>query len=380
MFQGKDGFVWWFGLVESNSDSEGLGRCKVRIVGWHNENDQELPTDALPYAYPILPVNTMSVAGNGQSTVGPQPGTRVFGFFADGLDGQTPIMLGTVPGTSVREFTKKLESGSTPYQPLLNKLFGGHKSREEHCPEGHQKDTTNVNIQVPDQTSIKINPGEWVLPYTGFVSSAYNESRGSGTHNGVDICPAGFFEQTDPGAAHLGGRLRGQTGLPVYSAAKGIVTHIWTADEGQRGVKTSYDKTGQGSRSFGNAIAIKHVLSTGTYTTIYAHLGVNQDAGKDQPGAGINVSVGDSVSKGQQIGTVGRSHVWDSLTHLHFEIRIGDALPKANNHINPGRVFPQLRGRHLSFLGTANTSKYDISPLPYRVKDAPVKALQPPKE
>lgn len=380
MFQGKEQFVWWFGTVESNSDPEGLGRCRVRIAGWHNENDQELPTDALPLAYPILPVNTISVAGAGQSPVGPQPGTRVFGFFTDGMDGQSPVMIGTVAGRSTYESTKKLEPGSTPYQPLINKIFGSPKAREEHCPDGYQENTTNTNIVVPDQTSIKINPSEWVLPYTGFVSSAYNEARGSGTHNGVDICPAGFFEQTDAGASHLGNRLRGQTGLPVYAAANGVVTHVWRSDQGQRGVKTSYDKTGQGSRSFGNAVAIKHVLSTGTYTTIYAHLGVSQDAGEDIPGAGVNVSVGDSVSKGQQIGTVGRSHVWDSLTHLHFEIRIGEALPKANNHVNPGRIFPQLRGRHLSYLGTANTSKYDISPLPYRPKEAPVIALQPPKE
>lgn len=384
IFSGKNGMFWWVGTVEDNGDPLGIGRCRVRIFGWHTENINELPTETLPWAYPVTPITNSAIGGTGVSPIGPQIGTRVVGFFADGKSGQQPIMTGTLPGMTGTVSKRKIPYGSTPPQPILGRtIFPTVFGREEHCETGYEDGQSSVNIIPPDQSNLKISKSDWVLPFTGFVSSAYSESRGNGSHNGVDICPAGYFKQTNPGASHLNGRLRGPTGLPVFAAADGVVTHIWTADKGQRGVPTTYDKTGTGSRSFGNAIAIRHTIRGETYTTIYSHLGVNQDAGKDSPGAGISVSIGDSVRKGQQIGTVGRSHVWDSLTHLHFEIRLGDALPKSNNHINPGRIFPQLMNRHTAMLSTVNSiTKYDSinNKLPFNVNDAPVIARRGPKE
>lgn len=378
VFQGKNGFYWFFGTVESNADPMGLGRCRVRIAGYHNPNDSELETVMLPWAYPITPITNAGVGGIGQSPIGPQPGTRIFGFFTDGATGQSPVMLGTIPGGSEYEYKRQLEYGSTPYQPNKDKAFGAPCTREGDCAPGYEEGTARANIVPPDQRLIQAS-GEWVLPYSGFVSSAYDEARGNNTHNGVDICPAGFFPQTEPGRPGLNGRLRGPTNLPVYAAAEGEVVYQWTADKGQRGVSTRYDQTGRGSRSFGNAIVLRHKLSTGTYTTVYAHLGINQDAGKDVPGAGILVKVGDKVSKGQQIGTVGRTHVYGSLTHLHFEIRLGEGLPATNNHINPGRIFPQLGLRHHEFRRWADKQfNYDIKDLPFDKDDVPVKALEGP--
>ena len=378
---GKDKFVWWFGFVESNADPLSLGRCRIRIQGWHNDSDIDLPTEALPWAYPITPITNAAVGGIGISPVGPQPGTRIFGFFLDGETGQQPVMLGTVPGESVYENRNSLEYGSTPWQPTYEKDFNTIFGKETDCSDGYTEDTTQTNVPVPDPRTIQISPGEWIIPYSGFVSSKYGVGRGNTTHKGVDICPAGFYPQTSAGAAHLKGRLRGPTGLPVLAAADGVVTYIWTANKAGGGKATTYDKNRLGGRSYGNAIAIKHTLSTGTYTTIYAHLGVSQDAGKDAPGAGISVKKGQKVKKGQQIGTVGRSHCWDSLTHLHFEVRIGDALPKANNHIDPGRIFPQLGTAHKSFISWADSqSKYNIEKLPFTLSDAPVVAGEGPKE
>jgi murein DD-endopeptidase MepM/ murein hydrolase activator NlpD len=382
IFVGQNGFYWWFGTVEDNGDPLGMGRCRIRITGWHNPDDNELPVETLPWAYPITPITNSAVGGVGVSPTGPQPGTRVIGFFIDGKSAQQPMFFGSVPGASEYEYKRKTPYGSTSWLPSLDEIVGKNTfNREGDCPPGYEDDTAQVtNERVPDQDKIKINKSEWCIPYSGFVSSAYNEARGTGSHNGVDICPAGFFPQTDPGRAGLNGILRGPTGRPVFAAAAGEVVYIWTADKGQGGASTTYDKNKRGSRSFGNAVAIRHTLSTGTYTTIYAHLGINQDAGKDFPGAGISVQKGQRVSKGQQIGTVGRSHVWDSPTHLHFEIRIGTGLPKSNNHINPGRIFPQLYSRHTSLTDFVRSSpKYNVSP-PYKLSNMPVKELDPPKD
>jgi hypothetical protein len=98
-FLGKDGFVWWMGKVENRIDPLGLGRCQVRIFGWHVENREELPTDKLPWALPMLPVNaskTFSV---------PRYGDWIVGFFTDGLSAQAPVMMGVLPGMQQNELS-----------------------------------------------------------------------------------------------------------------------------------------------------------------------------------------------------------------------------------------------------------------------------------
>lgn len=88
---GFDPFVWWIGIVEDRQDPLMLGRCRVRIIGTHTDNKVELPTDALPWAHPILPLNDTAVYA-------PKESDMVVGFFMDSTDGQFPIMMGKVPG------------------------------------------------------------------------------------------------------------------------------------------------------------------------------------------------------------------------------------------------------------------------------------------
>jgi hypothetical protein len=93
-FMGLDSnFIWWQGVVESNSDPLILGRCKVRILGFHPANEEDLiPTKHLPWAHPIYPIN-----GHGIYST-PKVGEWVMGFFRDGRDAQEPVMWGVLPG------------------------------------------------------------------------------------------------------------------------------------------------------------------------------------------------------------------------------------------------------------------------------------------
>ena len=52
-FAGLNGFVWWVGEVVNNADPLGIGRCQVRIFGWHTDNTSQLPSDDLPWAMPM---------------------------------------------------------------------------------------------------------------------------------------------------------------------------------------------------------------------------------------------------------------------------------------------------------------------------------------
>ena len=97
-FMGKEGFTWWQGVVEDRHDPLYLGRCKVRILGWHSENKNDQPTVGLPWAYPVAPITSASQTGVGSTPLGPVEGTWVIGFFRDGEAGQEPLFFGTLGG------------------------------------------------------------------------------------------------------------------------------------------------------------------------------------------------------------------------------------------------------------------------------------------
>ena len=89
-FAGKDGFIWWTGVVESRQDPLKLGRCKVRCVGWDSDNKMQAPTDSLPWAMPILPVNN-------PNPYAVKEGDMVVGFFMDGENAQERVVFGIFP-------------------------------------------------------------------------------------------------------------------------------------------------------------------------------------------------------------------------------------------------------------------------------------------
>jgi hypothetical protein len=90
-FIGLEGFIWWIGVVEDRQDPEQLGRVRVRCFGWHTEKKEKIPTDALPWAQPVLPVNS-------PNTYTPKEGDMCFGFFVDGDNAQNPVIVGVFPG------------------------------------------------------------------------------------------------------------------------------------------------------------------------------------------------------------------------------------------------------------------------------------------
>ena len=97
-FMGKDGFIWAIGCVEDRDDPLYLGRCKVRYLGFHTRDKQELPTQSLPWSFPLMPITSASQTQVGTSPTGPVPGTWVMSFFKDGLDASDPVMMSTLPG------------------------------------------------------------------------------------------------------------------------------------------------------------------------------------------------------------------------------------------------------------------------------------------
>lgn len=89
--------IWYTGVVESVNDPQELGRVRVRCYGYHTPNKNQLPTEDLPWATPVMPVTSASMSGVGISATGLEPGSWVVGFFRDGQSAQDPVILGSIP-------------------------------------------------------------------------------------------------------------------------------------------------------------------------------------------------------------------------------------------------------------------------------------------
>ena len=88
-------FTWWQGIVENRNDPDKMGRYQIRIFGYHTKDKTKLPTADLPWAIPMQPVTSAAISGVGSSPTGIVEGSAVVGFFADGPDGQIPVIMGS---------------------------------------------------------------------------------------------------------------------------------------------------------------------------------------------------------------------------------------------------------------------------------------------
>jgi len=114
-FMGKDGFVWFVGVVEDRLDPKHLGRLRVRALGYHTEDLGRLPTSDLPWCHVMNPITSATVSGVGQSPLGAVEGTWVIGFFRDGSAAQEPVIIGTLPGSPSSLPTKDAAKGFQDY-------------------------------------------------------------------------------------------------------------------------------------------------------------------------------------------------------------------------------------------------------------------------
>jgi hypothetical protein len=97
-FPGLDGFVWWTGIIENRNDPLKLGRVQVRLFGWHTDEKNDIPTEDLLWAQPIISANAHQI------THPPKEGEMVFGFFMDGESAQFPFYLGIIPNIPEKQF------------------------------------------------------------------------------------------------------------------------------------------------------------------------------------------------------------------------------------------------------------------------------------
>ena len=97
-FSGRNGFIWYTGVVEDRNDPQYLGRVRVRAIGIHTDDKLMLPTEDLPWAQCVMPLTGASISGLGNSPSFLVEGSWVFGYYRDGESMQEPVVLGSIPG------------------------------------------------------------------------------------------------------------------------------------------------------------------------------------------------------------------------------------------------------------------------------------------
>ncbi|EIM05783.1 hypothetical protein A1A1_14359 [Planococcus antarcticus DSM 14505] len=112
----------------------------------------------------------------------------------------------------------------------------------------------------------------------------------------------------DGAESHLGQDIANVTGTPISAAASGYVSFA-----GRMG-------------GYGNVVILTHSINGQTYATVYAHM------------SAINASVGQAVTQGQNVGSVG-STGRSTGPHLHFEVHIGPWNGSRSNAVNPMNYF-----------------------------------------
>lgn len=136
--------LFYSGVVEDRADPLYLGRCRVRVVGVHNDERDIQPTEDLPWAHPLMPITTASMNGIGQTPLGPVEGTWVIVFFKDGEEMQQPVMMGTLGGIPV-EFNNEDEYADVT-EKAVDKI---HSSDNSITPTYTRKDT-NLGFNDPN--------------------------------------------------------------------------------------------------------------------------------------------------------------------------------------------------------------------------------------
>ena len=129
-FAGKDGFQWFFAKVVPqehwkgtadalNFDGKQSHRAKIRVCGYDTFDESELPDKDCRWAR-FLP---SGVVGDGSSGLGETlclaGGETVLGFFADGPDGQIPMIFSVLPKAQLQVENKR-ERNSDPDLSIQN--------------------------------------------------------------------------------------------------------------------------------------------------------------------------------------------------------------------------------------------------------------------
>ena len=190
--------------------------------------------------------------------------------------------------THIHENIELSEELEAEFKKEQNRLL--EIARKKALEKAAKKKQQGSSVSAGSGNLPTVSAGTWTRPSAGRFTSGFGRR---------DIGPIGSKN-------HLGIDLASPIGSPVVAAADGVVSYVGTMN------------------GYGKLVMVTHSLDGAQFTTVYAHL------------SGFTSSVGDVVSKGDQIAKVGNTGN-STGPHLHFEIHVGEWNGKRSNAVNPLR-------------------------------------------
>ncbi len=196
--------------------------------------------------------------------------------------------------------------GNTPVTPDADEPSQDGNSGNTNKPPLSDDKNTGNNDSTPDASTDTVSLPELSLPVNGTISKHHDTT--------VQV----FSATTGDYRIHLGVDMVTREDAPVLAAADGVVSRIWD------------------DALMGKCLALSH---SGDCYTIYKNL---------NPTLADDITVGASVTVGQQLGTVGESAMLELAEepHLHMEMTVKGLA------VDPLEYFSQ---QALAALGTDNS-------------------------
>jgi len=196
MITGLTGAPVFYGVVENRHDPMMLGRVQVRIMGLHSDikvgddnTGEGIPTEDLPWAYPLQPITSAAMNGIGESPTGIVEGTHVVGISRDGQFMNDLIIIGTLGGIPQKEPNGQIgfndPNGIYPKSDFIEEADTNRLSRNEKTEE------TIVKLKEDglDKSVTKANGiGEWDEPSSPYAAKyPYNHVRESESGHIIEV-------------------------------------------------------------------------------------------------------------------------------------------------------------------------------------------------
>ena len=161
------------GKFEEISEMPAWGyRYKVRIIGQHEQDESEVTAEDLPWAQVMYPVTAGSGQGGSYQSPAIKQGMFVFGFFLDGKDQQTPIIMGCLGNNAKTKLERKTGTEGSGGKNFTPQSFYSKNQDEEPVEQKHLKDgdlapkqagnrafnspsKSNVTVEASDANNIK---------------------------------------------------------------------------------------------------------------------------------------------------------------------------------------------------------------------------------
>lgn len=261
-FAGRDGHVTFVGVVEGRDDPAKMGRLRVRIIGLHTDDTNLVPTEDLPWAQVVAPIN------GARNFALPKDGEWVHGFFQDGYNSQMPVVTGIYVGiqseqpsvddgsvAKIAELEKQLATLNSTL--MLMTATGGQNASAVRQIQQQKAKIAAVQKQIDDlkqavdskpQTGFRDRRSQRQIaaspnPPSGVKTERYNEpvlpalARGIITNTGIEVsnanrqhvCDVAIYVRHSMAAARIG---TGQIAQAIRKAIQAVMKALGSTPGG----------------------------------------------------------------------------------------------------------------------------------------------------